>query len=213
MNQAIVVALIAGTVTAIGWLVNYVSLKRGDRHKQALAARLAFVDRQLQHLYGPLVFLMHEGTSAFSDLVETLGRSYVFMDDREISEEDLELWLFWVDNDLMPRNAAIQSLLASQSHLIAGSAMPQSYISFIEHYNSWRVSHLRWKEKSIRYSWRSKVNWPDDFEQEIIRTYAKLKHEQQGLLGQVARTTPRASSILRRSAGAPPLPRRSHPMG
>jgi hypothetical protein len=183
LSQTIIVALVAGAITAIGWLANYAYAKRTDRYKQELAARLAHVERQLERLYGPLVFLVHEGEASFSDLLDTLKRRHVFSSSGSISEEDLPIWLFWIDHDLMPRNAAIQALLSSQSHLIVGDKLADSYIEFIKHYNTWKVNHARWKVDGVRYSWRSKTNWPTGFAAEVKQSFEMLKQEQKRLQG------------------------------
>jgi hypothetical protein len=193
MQQALIVAAIAAAVTAFGWLVNYALSTRAERHRQALAARLLHVERQLERLYGPLVFLIHEGRASISDLLGTLGRSYIFKDQHNISDEDLGLWLFWVDNDLMPRNAAIEALLSTQSHLIVGNNMPSSYLAFIQHYNAWRISHLRWKKEQVGYSWHSKNNWPHSFEPDVIEVFELLKREQAALLGAVGQRESRST--------------------
>ncbi|GIF72054.1 hypothetical protein [Asanoa siamensis] len=184
-SATLIVGIIAASITAVGWLVNYVVTAAIDRRKQHAAARLAHVERQLEKLYGPLMFLVEEGESSFRDLLGTLGRRYVFSGSRELPEAELELWLFWVDHDLMPRNVAIQSLLSTQTHLIVGHKLPPSYLDFVDHYNSWRITHLRWKEEGVRYGWTAKVNWPDSFTADVRATFAQLKQEQAALLGTV----------------------------
>jgi hypothetical protein len=182
LDNTVTVAVIAGSVSAIGWLVNHILSERAERSRGKHQARLAHVEKQLEELYGPLFFLVHEGTSSFKDFCETVGRNIVFMND-EISQGDLKTWLFWVDNDLMPRNDAIQALLSTKAHLIDAPRMPGSYLEFLDHHNSWRVSHLRWKEEGVPYRWHSRTNWPKVFECEIIETYEKLKLQQQELVG------------------------------
>lgn len=183
MDTTLIAAVVAASVSVTGWAVNHVLTQRAERHRQKHQTQLAHIESQLERLYGPLFFLLHEGTSSFQDFCATLGRHHVFAEGGEISPEDLEAWLFWVDNDFMPRNTAIQELLASNAHLIEGSRMPDSYIRFIDHHNSWRVSHLRWKEEGVPYIWRAKQNWPVSFERDVISTYEELKKRQAELSG------------------------------
>ena len=185
MSTAIVVAVIAGAVSAVGWVVNYVLATRTEKRRVRLQARLSHVERQLERLYGPLAFLIYEGRPAFDDLLRTLGRGVVF--DRRLSATELELWLFWVDNEFMPRNAAIQTLLSSQTHLMVGTKMPESYMVFLDHYNSWRISHLRWQKEKVPYEWHSRINWPQGFEDEVISTSQDLKREHARLIGMVTK--------------------------
>ncbi|UKY50807.1 hypothetical protein [Streptomyces inhibens] len=185
MDSTFLAAVIAAAVTAGGWLVNHTLSARADLKRRKAEARLTHIENQLEQLYGPLLFLIKEGRSAFHDFCETLGHNYVFAPGRPLSPEEQELWLFWVDREFMPRNEAIQDLLSSKTHLIAGHQMPDSYMAFIDHYNSWRVTHLRWKEKGVPYSWHSKVNWPQSFETDVITTYERLKSLQIQLTGLV----------------------------
>jgi hypothetical protein len=77
----------------------------------------------------------------------------------------------------MPRNTAIQALLATKTHLLVNNDLPETYIQFLDHYNSWQVTHERWKKEGVTYSWHSKVNWPDAFEDEVLSTFrALMKH-------------------------------------
>lgn len=187
LDNTITVAIIAASASAIGWLANHVLSERAERNRGKRQARLTHIEKQLEELYGPLFFLIHEGSSSFKDFNETVGRGFVFTSEG-ISQRDLDTWLFWVDNDLMPRNYAIQILLSSKAHLIDSPRMPRSYLDFLDHHNSWRVSHLRWKEEGVPYRWHSRTNWPDEFERDIVNTYEKLKRHQEELAGILAGT-------------------------
>ncbi|KOV78290.1 hypothetical protein ADL01_15205 [Streptomyces sp. NRRL WC-3618] len=185
MDSTFLAALIAATVTAGGWLANHLLSARADVKRRKAEARLTHVENQLEQLYGPLLFLVKEGRSAWMDFLDTLGRNYVFASGIPLSPEERDLWLFWVDHEFMPRNEAIQDLLAAKTHLMAGDQMPDSYLAFIHHHNSWRVTHQRWKEREVEYSWKSKANWPDSFETDVIATYERLKNLQIQMAGLV----------------------------
>lgn len=185
MSSALLAALIAATVTATGWIVNSALGSRAEIGRRRAEARLKHVEQQLEQLYGPLLFLVREGRSAWQDFCDTLGRDVVFENGRPLTEEEKAIWLFWVDHEFMPRNAAIQSLLSSKTHLMAGDRMPDSFMAFIEHYNAWRVTHLRWKKDEVPYSWHSKVNWPMKFETDVIESYERLKNVQIQMAGLV----------------------------
>jgi hypothetical protein len=61
------------------------------------------------------------------------------------------------------------------THLIEGNTMPDNYLRFLDHYNSWSMEHLRWKNEGLEYSWRSKIEYPQEFDQEVIQTFHKIK--------------------------------------
>ena len=183
MQPAITVAVIAATVSAIGWIVNYVLSSRSEKERGRLIARLSHIERQLELLYGPLAFLVYEGRRSFLDLLDTLGRKSVFRGNDELPQDELELWLFWVDHEFIPRNIAIKDLLSKHTHLVVGDNLPPSYIRFLDHHNSWYVEHQRWKERQVPYSWHSKFNWPQEFEGEVISAFEHLMKEHAKLVG------------------------------
>jgi hypothetical protein len=187
MNIAVVIAVIAGLVSAVGWLVNYLLSSKAALKRQRLISRLAHIEAQLKQLYEPLAFFIIEGRASALDLISTFGRT-PFTTGEELSTQELSQWLFWVDNDFMPRNAAIQALLSGNSHLIVGESIPGSYIEFLDHYNSWRVTHLRWKQEGFEYSWHSKIIWPEAFAKDVMDTFQALKKEHARLIGLVERS-------------------------
>jgi hypothetical protein len=182
MEPAITVAVIAAAVSAVGWIVNYILTSRSERERARLTSRLTRIERQLEFLYGPMAFLVYEGEQTWKDLLRKLGRANVFIRGQELPQQELDLWLFWVDHDFMPRNLAIKNLLASNSHLIDGSELPLVYIEFLNHHNSWHIQHQRWKEQGVSYAWHSEVNWPKEFTEQVIFTFRRLMEEHEALI-------------------------------
>jgi hypothetical protein len=126
-------------------------------------------------VYGPLAFLLVEGRRTWQDLLDALGKESVFLQGEPLPKYELELWMFWIDHDFFPRNEQMKQLLMENTHLIEGDRLPDSYLKFLDHYNSWKIKHLRWKEADVAYEWHSKTNWPEDFENEVINTFESLK--------------------------------------
>jgi hypothetical protein len=179
------IALGAVLATAIGWGVGYVLSSRESRRLERMKTAVKHLESQLQELYGPLAFLIWEGQRSWKDLFDTLEilrgepQQSVFP---LTKKDELELWLFWVDNDLLPRNERIRELLMSKTHLIEGASMPRSYLEFLEHHNSWNINHLRWQKQGIEYPWHSKVNYPQNFGKEVTATFGSLKERYYGFL-------------------------------
>lgn len=182
MDPKIQAAIIAGAVVAVGWLVAHILQIRAARVAHARQSLLAHTERQLEELYGPLTFLVYEGRQTFTDLLRSLGRQYVFHKDNPLTEEELATWLFWADNDFMPRNSRIKELLTYKTHLIDGDAMPNSFVTLLDHCNSWHINHLRWKTEQVEYTWHSDVNWPHEFEKDVIDTFERLKRRHSQLV-------------------------------
>src|SRR5215211_4557738 len=111
IDTPILLALLAAVVSVVGWVANYIFSGRDERRKKQLDASLAYLESQLQELYGPLNFLIQESRRTHQDLLQALGRDHVFEEGKELSDQDLKTWLFWVDNDILPRNEQIKQLI------------------------------------------------------------------------------------------------------
>lgn len=183
MQPTVEAALLTAAGAAIGWFTNHWLSSRREESRRRVEAQLAFVERQIEELYGPLAALLYEGRRTFLDLLQSLGRKYVFFEDCPLPPAELKTWLFWAEAEFLPRNDQIKTLLKTKAHLIVGPGFPESYVSFLDHCNSWAVHHRRWKEDGTPYSWRSKVNWPTEFEREVLATFLALKARHAQLLG------------------------------
>lgn len=187
MDVALWVAAITAAVSIAGWVTNHVLATQRELKNQQRAAYLRYTERQLEELYGPLAILVEEDKQAFRDLLAALGRTYVFRGDTPLPPEELETWLFWTESDFLPRNQKVKDLLMAKTHLIEGETIPDSYLLFLDHYNSWQINHLRWKQKGVKYSWHSRINYPQEFEREVLVTLRALKLRHAELITAIGR--------------------------
>jgi hypothetical protein len=104
-------------------------------------------------------------------------------DSKLVSGQDDKVWEYWIENEFFPRNEKIRELIANKTHLIEGEKMPQSWLGFIEHYNSWKVNFDRWQKGLAKYPLYSKTGWPQDFDDDILSTFESLKKRQSYLMG------------------------------
>jgi hypothetical protein len=187
LSQGAVIAAFVAAVAAIaGWFVaHHLQVRRIDDERRA-KAELAFLERQIEELYGPLSSLLWEGRRNFEDLCLSLGRNYVFPEDGVLPDDELRTWLYWSESEFLPRNERIRELLKTKAHLIHGADFPPSYIEFFRHAASWATHHRRWKDEKVPYSWRSPVAWPVMFEVDIHRSFQELKARHNLLLGRVS---------------------------
>ena len=184
MDITLTIAILGAAVSVVGWVVTYILSTVAEKRRQRLIAQLEFTRQQLEELYGPLAFLVLEGEQSFRDLLEILGRNYVFIED-SISEQDLKTWLFWVENDFFPRHQKIRDLLANKTHLIDGERVPDSFLVFLNHEHSWKLLHERWQKQGVPYSWHSKVNASQEFPKDVLSTFEKLKNRFAHLTGMI----------------------------
>ena len=180
----ITIALFGGFVTGIGWLVSSFLSARSTRRSLKDTASLKHIERQLEELYGPLAFLILEGRQTFQELLESLGRNYVFEGSRELPPDELKTWIFWVENDFFPRNEKIKTLLSTKTHLLDAVGIPRSYQAFLDHHNSWYINHVRWKQDKTVYGWHSKMNFPEEFAPDVLSAFAAIKARHIELIGQ-----------------------------
>lgn len=186
MDTTLTVAILGAVVTALGWLVTHILSTSSDRRRQSLLAQLDFTKRQLEELYGPLAFLVIEGQQSFRDLIATLGRNVIFPEGYDLPENELALWLFWVENDFFPRNEKVKALISSKTHLIEGEKVPESFLAVVERHNSWMMMHKRWQQQGVKYAWYAKERWPREFNQEVLATFEILKKRHSILIGKVS---------------------------
>jgi hypothetical protein len=182
MNPTVTAALVAATAAALGWLVSYVLTVIAARRSLRQTAALKHIERQLEELYGPIAFLILEGRQTFRELLASLGRSYVFIEGVSLPPDELKTWLFWVENDFLPRNERLKTLLSTKTHLLDSPDIPRSYLAFLDHHNSWHINQLRWQKEGVEYSWQSKINWPESFEEDVLDAFRMLKARHTDLL-------------------------------
>jgi len=185
MEAPVQAALIAFLGAVFGWFANHWLTARRDEARRRIEAELRFVERQIEELYGPLAVALYEGRRTFLDLLDSLGRDRVFEGDKPLPPEELKTWLFWSESEFLPRNKEIKDLLRAKAHLVEGACFPASYVLFFDHCNSWAVNHRRWTEHRLAYSWRSKINWPAAFENEVLGTFQALKSRHAALIGKL----------------------------
>ena len=141
-----------------------------------------------------MAFLIYEGRQTFEDLLATLGRSHVFSGNKPLPANELKTWLYWAETDFLPRNEKIKNLLMSKTHLLEGGDFPQSHLLVLDHCNSWAVSHRRWKDQGVEYSWHSRINWPEDFEEDVVNTFQALRAHHAALIGRLSLRGPELSA-------------------
>lgn len=189
MDVTWAIAILGAIVTALGWLVTNTLSNSAENRRQRLISQMEFTRQQLEELYGPLAFLLLEGRQTFQALAETLGKDQLKDEDVDsFSEPELKAWLFWVDADFFPRNEKIKKLLSKKTYLIEGGEVPESYLTFLDHHNSWKISHERWLQQGIAYGWHSKINWPEQFERDVLYTFNALKKRHAVLIGMISET-------------------------
>ena len=124
--------------------------------KKIPGAERRHIERQLKELYEPLTDLNLTGRGQFKQLLKELGQGSVFP---LPNDEALNTWWRYCDKHFFPNNDERLRLM-SQLHLLEGNRFPEEYVDYIDHWHTWKVTHLRWKKERVPYLWHSKRNYP-----------------------------------------------------
>ena len=149
------------------------------------AVELARVERQLEEFYGPMLFLLEESRISIEDVLQLLGREYVFPVEEPFPEDERRFWLFRAENDFMPRNERMAALAVAKGDLVEGEDLKKFLKDLIQHQDSWRKLHRRWKEKGVAYAWHSDTPFPRRLGDEVQEGFARLKIRHAELLRKV----------------------------
>jgi hypothetical protein len=196
MDTALLIALFGAIVTALGWLVNAFV----ERRRQRLLSQLDYTKQQLEELYGPLAFLVLEGQQSARDFDAMFGGKDIRVQGSDLSENELALWNFWIENDFFPRHDKIKTLISSKTHLIEGEKVPESFLAFVQHHNSWLMDHKRWQQQGVKYPGYSKIAWPWKFNEEVLSTFEMLKKRHSILIGKISEGIPLLHSFKKNQA-------------
>ncbi|MEH2046882.1 MAG: hypothetical protein V7L12_27180 [Nostoc sp.] len=196
-TATIITTAITTAFAVVAGIVNHIMSGNRDRENQQTTASLKYTEQQLEELYGPLAFLIWEGRRTYTDLAEKLremrGQKRI-LESLQVGEKngytifpfkneaEIKLWIFWIEKDAFPRHEKIKKLLMTKTHLIEGEILPESYLKFLDYHNSWKMEHLRWQEQQIEYLWKSKFDFPFQFEDEVLKTFKNLKRQQANFL-------------------------------
>jgi len=149
----------------------------------APSAEEEMIDRQLGELYRPLLALVLESRASVEKFMETkLKREYIFPIDRDLQGEELKLWLEQAEGDTMPRNERMCALIRAKRDLVEGPDLPASFKQLLEHQDSWRAVHEKWKKEQVPYkSWKAPSPFPKQLQGELEDTIETLEKRRTAL--------------------------------
>lgn len=166
-------------------------------------AKIAFINDQLEHLYGPLFSLSNATDAAWREFRRRTKPDGPFHSDADPPNKDqLREWVAWIRLVFAPMNDAMVKAIVNHAHLIEGRSMPQSFLDLIAHVEGYRVTIDKWERKDFS-QYLSVVNFPDSLKTDVAKTFEALKRRQMALLGHsVAEGSKRAREPGAGSKGA-----------
>lgn len=167
---AVAGGIVAGIVTAMGWVV--AKYKEDAARRQE--ASLRHLQRQIEELYGPLYGLLRQSRIIYEVAKKVLpkrqdGRLAI----ERFEPKQEELWLHFVDKYLRPLNSQMSEIIRTKMYLLEGGVIPDSFASYLEHAaQSEAVHSLRTPESGkLVEMW---VPFPASFNDDVERTLNKL---------------------------------------
>jgi len=129
-------------------------------------------ERQLDELYRPLLKLVAESRVSVEEFMKTtLGRDWIF----PLKGDEVKLWLEKAEKDLLPRNERMCALIREKRDLVDGAELPATFKAMLEHQDSWRELHEKYKKDQVPYPWHSRTPFPRRLEPELEETILKLE--------------------------------------
>ncbi len=175
-EAALIVAIIAGTFTALGWFVSYVLSQRKEISMTRRQNRLNYVKQQIEELYNPIYCLIQQTKYIYeiSTLLLPVNDKNM-VDKSKFSQSDSIKWQYLIEKYFLPLNSQVAVLLREKMHLIDGLDIPNSYLDFFKHEMYFSTLHTMWKETQKDLGDIGGYGWPKEFEKDICDTLSKLK--------------------------------------
>jgi hypothetical protein len=118
------------------------------------AAKLAFVNKQIEQLYGPLYAVTQANDAAWHQfctrIVVRCDGGPVFAGDTAIALNEALQWRSWMQLVFQPFNVRMETVILAHSELVVGTKMPNSFLRLIAHTEGYKTVIARWKESDLK---------------------------------------------------------------
>ena len=138
MTAAWIAAVTAAVVALLSAFLSYLTTRRLSLRTN----QLAFIERQLGELYGPLLALSKASGAAWSEFQRNYGVNRLEhpTEPAPPTDEYVRAWRYWVLNAFMPINRKMFDIILAKTDLIQGEEMPVSFIDFCAHVAGYEVT-------------------------------------------------------------------------
>jgi hypothetical protein len=174
-NPALISALIAATVTIIGWFSTYWIAKRREDNTRRLEILLKYRQRQIEELYGPLVSLIDQIFNVWEVRENILGPS----PGRYSNEDQQRIRQFFWNEYFHPLHQEIRNLLRTKLYLLEGGHIPDTFLQYLQHSTQEESQHRLWDELQIDTKNTPRKEFPRGFYENIKGVLLQLMAEHQ----------------------------------
>jgi hypothetical protein len=186
---AIAPALIAASITLLGWFVlDYLTRKR-DSETRRHQTRLRYIERQIEEFYGPLHALANQVivvNHVRHHLLDQLGAG-LSADTRGRIDNYLYEEYFRRLHD------SIGSLLSQKLYLVDGIRLPESFYDYLRHSVQERVQSDLAGRFSVDTSVVPGVRWPNAFPKDIRDALERKLEEYEASLNRAGQGRPKVA--------------------
>lgn len=140
-------------------------------------ANLAYINSQIEKLYGPLFILDNTGKTAYHTFLKKISREGDPSLEQSLSEDELKEWVLWVEDIFMPINLEMENIIKQNSHLLNEKDTPNPILDFICHVTVYKTVLKKWKSNQFNEIF-SLIDFPADFTTYIQKSYVELKQKQ-----------------------------------
>jgi hypothetical protein len=176
-NAPILVALITGFITVVGWF----AAKWLDRQQQRNESRRAYIQRQIEEFYGPIYSLMWQ-------MFSSNGLQQRILSKCKLSHEEQErVRQYFFETHFFPLHARIRGILETKLYLVDGTEMPRSVYDYLTHSQQEDIQRQLWTERGISTIAVHGTAFPPDFFDMVESTLKKLMREYEVSVQQLKR--------------------------
>lgn len=150
-KSGLVYTLVATFVTgAIGFIFQVANDVRNTE--------LAFVNAQIEKLYGPLYAGTQANSATWNLYCNTFGKKanattreecFIFDGDRPSAVEDVKRWRHWVKTVFQEQNKKMETVINSSAHLLIGNTVPRVFRDFIAHTEAYNAVISTWADGDL----------------------------------------------------------------
>jgi hypothetical protein len=146
-SRAVAIGIFLAIVTAA---VGYVVGIADDRRKR----EIAFVDQQIEKLYGPPYALSLATLQAKEKLFASRNHKTASTDYFDPSDpptaQDVERWRLWMKTIFQPMNELMEETIVKNAQLVEGVTIYDSFLELIFHVESYKVTIAKWKDTDAK---------------------------------------------------------------
>lgn len=169
MNSIIYCAIIGSITTLSAAILTFLLTNKSNKKRKYIEYRITYIEKQIEHLYGPLYNLivqLYSLNSVKEKIIKTCNN-------REISKIDN----FFRKKYFQPIHIEIRKILMNNLFLIKEETIPKSFEKYLQHATQDESQSRLYEDESIETQQLKGEPWPTDFAENINKNINSLKNE------------------------------------